>query len=510
MKIKIILLILLFSPNLFPFNFDSLTNQYPHKVDSLGRIAKTIYKDLKKGGFKRTTVHPHFHLTHGNKVINFLVEGPEIWKEYESFISKAQYEINLVTFVWFFKIPWVQMEGVKGTPRINDGVKSIGRGLIKAQENLNGKRKLKLRIMVSRNPHLKFLRQDHVKEVLKSLNFWINQGLDGKKLDIKKFDIEVVDFFHRAKGSIHDKYLIVDGKRAIITGANVENNNNFDPRRWHDTGLSFEGPSVVSLLSSFKQSWEKKKNKGFLLEEKRKKRGQKKGLVFYKFKKMKRKREFTPFFPISNLPTPFKNGINFLALPQEANDKQNNDVISPQSLGWKKAMKLARKWIYIESPNINDDQFLKSIIQAAGRGVMVNVLTGHKFNKGSHGGIIGFVLGLGGHNEKVITKRVKKMAKKIYGDKWSSVFPSLKKNLTFKWYSKNGKKPVNGNGEGASHTKLLTVDGEISIQGSGNQDTFSWNSCNEFNFLIDDKNHTKNMEAFFLQDWNKSFKVLWY
>ena len=80
---------------------------------------------------------------------------------------------------------------------------------------------------------------------------------------------------------------------------------------------------------------------------------------------------------------------------------------------------------------------------------------------------------------------------KIYGDKWSSTFPILKKNLTFKWYSKNGKNPVDGNGEGASHTKLLTVDGEVSIQGSGNQDTFSWNFCNEFNFLIDDKKHTK-------------------
>ncbi len=207
---------------------------------------------------------------------------------------------------------------------------------------------------------------------------------------------------------------------------------------------------------------------------------------------------------------PFKNGVSFLALPQKANDRQNNDVISPQSLGWKISMALAKKWIYVETPNINDDQFLKSIIQAAGRGVSVNVLTGHKFNKTSHGGLPGFILGLGGHNEKVIKKRVKKMAKKIYGSKFKTLLPLLKKKLQFKWYSKDGKKPVDGNGQGASHTKLLTVDGEITIQGSGNQDTFSWNFCNEFNLLIDDKKHTQEMETFFLKDWERSFDVSWF
>ena len=172
-------------------------------------------------------------------------------------------------------------------------------------------------------------------------------------------------------------------------------------------------------------------------------------------------------------------------------------------------MELAKKWIYVETPNINDDQFLKSIIKAAGKGVLVNVLTGHKFNKSSHGSVLGFVLGLGGHNEKVIKKRVKKIAKKIYGKDFPKFLPTLKKNLQFKWYSSDGKRPADGNGKGASHTKLLTIDGEIAIQGSGNQDTFSWNFCNEFNFLIDDNTHTKNMETFFLNDWKKGFHVSW-
>ena len=491
----------LFSINIFALNFDSLKTQYPHKIDSLGRITKGVYSKLKKTGLKRTTVHEHFHLTHGNKILNFLIEGPEIWKEYEKFISEAKHEINIVSFVWFFKIPWVQMEGVKGPPRINDGVKSIGRGLIKAQENIREGDKINLRIMVSLNPHLKALRQNHIKEVLKSFNFWIKEGVDGKKLNFKKFDIEIVDFFHRLKGSIHDKYLVVDGKKAILTGANVENNNNFDPRRWHDTGLSFEGPSIIGLLSSFKKSWERKKNKHYKIVIKKQN---------YKLKKLKRNKPYISSFPKANIPRPSKGGITFLALPQEANDRQNNDVISPQSLGWKHSMELAKKWIYVETPNINDDQFLKSIIKAAGKGVLVNVLTGHKFNKSSHGQLLGFVLGLGGHNEKVIKKRVKKIAKKIYGKDFPKFFPTLKKNLQFKWYSSDGKAPADGNGQGASHTKLLTVDGEITIQGSGNQDTFSWNFCNEFNFLIDDKNHTKNMESFFLNDWKRSFDVSWY
>lgn len=43
-----------------------------------------------------------------------------------------------------------------------------------------------------------------------------------------------------------------------------------------------------------------------------------------------------------------------------------------------------------------------------------------------------------------------------------------------------------GNGEDASHVKLMSVDGEIAIVGSGNMDSQSWSNSREFNVLIDD------------------------
>ena len=492
--------------NGYPINFKKLAQDNVSDESKLGELAGKIWKDIKRSGFKRTTVEPKLHLTHKNKILKFLVEGPEIWTEYERLLSKAEYEVNIATFVWFHKIQWVQMEGVNGPKRINDGVKAIGRGLIKAQENLNENQKLKVRIMVSFNPHLKILGKSMSHEVINSIRYLVENGVDGKKLDWDKFEFEVMDYNHSGKGSFHDKYLIIDGKYSLITGANVENNNNNDPRRWHDTGISLEGPVTNSILNAYNSGWTQKNN--FLYRPSRRKFlvGANKGKYKYNREKLKGKRKgsytLSHYFPKENLSKSFWAGLNIIAVPQKSKDKENNDTFSPQGIAWTKAFEYAKKWVNVESPNINDDQFLRSIIKAASRGIKVRVLTGWKFNKGSHGGIIGLLMRTGGYNEKVIKKRIKKMAKKLNLD-----FITVQKNLIFKWYSKKGKKPVDGNGDGASHTKLMTVDGDIVIQGSGNQDTFAWNFSNEFNLLIDNRRYTRKLERFFMEDWKRGFKV---
>jgi putative cardiolipin synthase len=57
-------------------------------------------------------------------------------------------------------------------------------------------------------------------------------------------------------GRMHDKVIIVDGRRAIVTGRNFANHY-YDPDRWWlDLGVMFEGEAVTDLQMNFLKSWE--------------------------------------------------------------------------------------------------------------------------------------------------------------------------------------------------------------------------------------------------------------
>jgi phosphatidylserine/phosphatidylglycerophosphate/cardiolipin synthase-like enzyme len=77
-----------------------------------------------------------------------------------------------------------------------------------------------------------------------------------------------------------------------------------------------------------------------------------------------------------------------------------------------------------------------------------------------------------------------------------------------RWYSHDGLAAIRGNGPLASHTKYATIDGQVSIVGTANMETQSWNNAREVNIVVDDAATTKKWdEQLFEADWNKGIPV---
>ncbi|KAK4233392.1 hypothetical protein C8A03DRAFT_38900 [Achaetomium macrosporum] len=81
----------------------------------------------------------------------------------------------------------------------------------------------------------------------------------------------------------------------------------------------------------------------------------------------------------------------------------------------------------------------------------------------------------GGHNEKVSSHL------------HTSLPPTVRHRLHYHWYvAKDQTRPIpQSRRQRSSHVKLMIVDGQVAIQGNGNQDTQSWFHSQEVNVMVD-------------------------
>ncbi|MEW5740101.1 MAG: hypothetical protein AB1938_14305 [Myxococcota bacterium] len=78
--------------------------------------------------------------------------------------------------------------------------------------------------------------------------------LDGLKLDPSLVEVHVAVHERKVWGASHSKLLVVDGYRAMTTGANPQRFNTLSSS-WHDTAFSFRGEAGVGLRRSFDVTW---------------------------------------------------------------------------------------------------------------------------------------------------------------------------------------------------------------------------------------------------------------
>ncbi len=429
----------------------------PLKNYSFSPLAQKVYDrvmDDKLTKESSSTIKKIFFPSDNNNLLKVLVDGEEIFTTYKDLIAQAEHEVDMVTFIWESK---------------SDAAKSIGEGIKLAQQNAKDKQKIVVRIIAND------FQLDPRKRMIDDLNEW-KKNL---KLDETKIDVQLATYPHIAFGASHSKYLIVDGKKSVVTGANTELVHNFTPKKWHDTGYLLEGNVSQTILRDFDESWEKR-------------------ALHYgcKDRFIECQRIKTPDSPnrdyMNNIQ--FSSGFPIIALPKSSREHLNNDIDNPQDQGWLAAMENANDHINVLTPNINAAGFQSSVIKAVKRGVTVRIITGLGFND-----ITESLPTQGGSNEQVMNKLVAKVLKED---------PTNKDKLKFGWYSKDGVKPIISNGASASHTKFMSIDNKVAIVGSGNMDHQTWNQSREFNILIDSPAATETINnSFFNGDWERAIKV---
>ncbi|HET6344170.1 MAG TPA: hypothetical protein VFH51_04515, partial [Myxococcota bacterium] len=141
------------------------------------------------------SVAPHAMLTQGSRVERLLVEPINIFSHMRSVIAAARQEILFQTFSWH-DASW--------------GAQELRAGLVELAHR-RARPPVTVQLMLRRGPALGVAAQDHA-----ALHRLI------ATLDPAHLRVQLWEHRERAFGALHSKSLVVDGKHAVITGANPE------------------------------------------------------------------------------------------------------------------------------------------------------------------------------------------------------------------------------------------------------------------------------------------------
>jgi phosphatidylserine/phosphatidylglycerophosphate/cardiolipin synthase-like enzyme len=392
------------------------------------------------------------------------IDGPEIFGKWAALIEEAELEGDMQFYKW--------------EPE-TDATETILAGIRTLQDRRKGEGASKaiiVRIVIDTSALSVAApaTEEHMPWVMERIEAY---ELDPRYIDLRFFVVE--RGFLNQFGNLHVKTMVVDGRVAIITGANPEHQHDFD-KPWHDLATVFYGDIVGGVLDDIDfthrdaQRWTCSSHSS----------DREACLVASE-----------PFVHRqAQNPAPVAaNTCAVLALSRTPSVIANNAVDNPQDQAFLAAFNGATRVIKIETPNINDDAVKTAILDAVKRGVEVRLITSKEFNESSEG----FV---GGPNGANVAELYRDLALLGVSDACSK--------LQVRWYSRDGQAPIVGNGAYASHTKYSSVDDQIVIVGTTNMDTASWNFSHELNLAIDDNAMAQKLNTqLFDADWGKAVVV---
>ncbi len=298
-------------------------------------------------------------------------------------------------------------------------------------------------------------------------------ALEGLHLDPSAVVWEIGAYTHLALGNLHVKHLVVDGLVGVATGANPQHHHDYtDP--WHDTGYVMRGEVAIGMVADFEHAWVRSKRWtcGSTM-------GDEASCTV-----VPTEEEHTvlvdPNLEDACLPI-------MIAMRVADANPASNRTDNTQDQAFLAAFENATDHIRIETPNVNDDAMKAAILGAVERGVQVDIVTSFGFNQVSES-----VPGQGGPNDQNVDELYTTL---------SGMFPDACDRFRVRWYSFDGVDAIEGNGPRASHTKYATIDDQIAIIGTANQDTQSWNNSREVNFVVDSAEITRSWDSqLFLPD----------
>jgi len=298
-------------------------------------------------------------------------------------------------------------------------------------------------------------------------------------------------------GGMHSKLLVVDGWRAILTGANPQRFQTLGSS-WHDSGYAILGEAGVAMARNFDDTWRESGEvtacdlsapdadaRCSVASSKK---------IPHDAAALAPPLDLAPELSGACAPvfaaTKRAVGLSYPASLSLA------DASNPQDAATLALFQSAAKVVKVESPNMNaraaDEAFA-----AAKRGVDVRVVLSFGFNAAAERMSVGPIDG-GGSNEDTVRALYARMKKD----------PSACGKLSVRWVSKDGARATTQGEAGSSHVKFLTADGQVGMVGSANQDVTSWFFTRETNVVVDDAAAVAEMDArVFDADWARGADV---
>ncbi|MEA2751453.1 MAG: cardiolipin synthase [Myxococcales bacterium] len=413
--------------------------------------------------------HGSFDASVQNRASKTVVhEGTEIFATMADLIAGAEQEVNLQTWRWD--------PGAGPEIAILEGIRRLAERL--ASEGKRAK-PVEVRLLLNVIPSS----DSHLFEKLSA-------SLEAMRLDSTRLHVTVARFAANLLGANHVKGLVVDGSKVFVSGANMSSDFYEEGNRYWDVGYRFDGAVARGLRKDFAVAWSKGDewrcgSRGLSTDAESRDR-------------CDRDRDF-PWASLGALPAVDTSasdaavadlcspilvvGHESHALPFPTSD---NDT--PQAQAFLAAVGSATRVIRLQTPNLNEPAMVDAIVAAVRRGVEVDLLLskGHEQSGES-------LPGRGGPNDAIVKKMM------------DTLGASACKGLVVRWFSRDGRAPVESKGAPSSHVKFLSIDDQVTIMGSANQDVQSWRNSREVNVVVDGADlATTYRDAVFAPVWARA------
>ncbi len=390
---------------------------------------------------------------------NVLLRGPAIFRGMGGMIASTEVEANLQTWNWHpdSAVSREILDGIArlharrkaaAHPRSADGRTPAGPSVPAAP--------VVVRLLVNFAPT--------ASEAMMST---LAARIEGLKLDPGVVRVELAGFHHSALGANHSKDLVVDGRHAIVTGANVTGDNDTDDD-YLDAGFRFDGEVAGALRQEFADAWGRSWR--WTCGASHPRAGSEPGPEDRPAPVCWERLSVPPPIPLTRLPgcspmlvtTRPANGIPWL---------RGADDENPQNRAFLAAIRNATSIVKLQTPNLNEPTVERALIETLKRGVRVELLLSRRYEEWTES-----MPTRGGTNDESV-ERLFRAARRAGIDAC--------RQLAIRWYSADGSDVVTENGPPASHVKYLSVDGELAIVGSANMDVQSFRNSREINVVVD-------------------------
>lgn len=394
---------------------------------------------------------------------SMLIDGPQIFPAFRDLIASAEHHVSLQTYVW--------EPGSDPTNEILEGLRDLA---------------ARRRGTHPEGPpvQVRFLLDVSTigfgSNVMALPHTWAD--IEAQGFDPKLIQFELAGFYHTAMGNLHVKTLVVDGRTAIVTGANPQAHHDY-ATPWRDAGVRLRGDVAVALLADFDHAW---------MQSQLWTCGSREEPEFLNCQKAPEKLAYA----IMPADVPAATCTPMLVTSREAEiSPWSNRIDNTQDQAFLAAFASARSHIRIQTPNLNDDAAKGAVLDAVKRGVRVELVLSKGFNDLSES-----APGQGGTNQQTVDE--------LHATLAAAGVTDLCQKLQIRWYSRNGLTPVEGNGIYASHAKYASVDDTVVIVGTANMDTQSWNNSREINVVVDDAITTRAWDSqLFTPDFDRGLLV---
>lgn len=433
------------------------------------------------------------------------IDAPEIFPGLSDLIANAKYEVNLETFEWDpwetsqtgnweDDATWVILMGIKQLEDSLRAAEAAGEPIHKpvtVNFSINGK---------------------SGDEAMKKV-WGLATQLENLQIEREYVEVNVGSHHYDIWGAVHSKVLTVDGYIGVVMGANPQKFNTLG-RHWHDTAAMVAGEVGISLRHDFDNTW----GRTDLVRTRPLTNAEGKTINGYQCG-AELGEGGTPACVLGDAGVvkhvPQVESPDLDAIPELANACVPIigahrlpysvlwgpfDVLSvdnPQNAAFATLMENAEDVIKIQSPNLNADHAKQRLLDAARRGVDVQIILSLGFNAGAERSEIcrgGLCIGAGGANVDSVESLYLELDD-----------PALCDNLQIRWNTKENGDPSWVQEAEASHTKYMTVDNALAMIGSANQDTVSWAIPQEANLVIDSVDATRMYDAtIFDVDWERA------